>query len=96
MDTFKHTAKKKKIKRTDQILPEVYGTTLISYRKHISILNCLLLLFFYFFIFFTINKATVLLPRAEMTLANLSYHVNGLWFSGSQRLFRVVQNLQLF
>jgi hypothetical protein len=29
VDIFKHTAKKnKKIKRTDQILPEVYGTTL--------------------------------------------------------------------
>ena len=29
MDIFKHTAKKnKKIKRADQILPEVYGTTL--------------------------------------------------------------------
>jgi len=28
-DIFKHTAKKnKKIKRADQILPEVYGTTL--------------------------------------------------------------------
>ena len=28
MDVFKHTAKKnKKIKRADQILPEVYGTT---------------------------------------------------------------------
>ena len=29
MDIFKHTAKtNKKIKRADQILPEVYGTTL--------------------------------------------------------------------
>ena len=29
VDIFKHTAKKnKKIKRADQILPEVYGTTL--------------------------------------------------------------------
>ena len=29
MDIFKHTAKKnKKIKRADQILPEVYGTIL--------------------------------------------------------------------
>ena len=28
MDIFKHTAKKKKIKRADQILPEVYGATL--------------------------------------------------------------------
>jgi hypothetical protein len=30
LDIFKHTAKKKnkKIKRADQILPEVYGTTL--------------------------------------------------------------------
>ena len=33
VDIFKHTAKKnKKIKRADQILPEVYGTTL-RYRK---------------------------------------------------------------
>jgi hypothetical protein len=31
VDIFKHTAKKnKKIKRADQILPEVYGTTLTS------------------------------------------------------------------
>jgi len=32
VDIFKHTAKKKnkKIKRADQILPEVYGTTLSS------------------------------------------------------------------
>jgi hypothetical protein len=28
VDIFKHTAKKKKIKRADQILPEVYGATL--------------------------------------------------------------------
>ena len=33
VDIFKHTAKKKnkKIKRADQILPEVYGTTLNSF-----------------------------------------------------------------
>ena len=31
VDIFKHTAKKnKKIKRADQILPEVYGTTLTA------------------------------------------------------------------
>ena len=28
VEKFKHTAKNKKIKRADQILPEVYGTTL--------------------------------------------------------------------
>jgi hypothetical protein len=32
MDIVKHTAKEnKKIKRADQILPEVYGTTLSNY-----------------------------------------------------------------
>ena len=36
MDIFKHTAKKnKKIKRTDQILPNVYGTTL----KQVNVLR---------------------------------------------------------
>jgi hypothetical protein len=28
VDIFKHTAKKKKINRADQFLPEVYGNTL--------------------------------------------------------------------
>jgi hypothetical protein len=37
VDIFKHTAKKnKKIKRADQILPEVYGTTLNTYLANIS------------------------------------------------------------
>ena len=38
MDILKHTAKKiKKIKRADQILPEVYGTTLIQQYNFICI-----------------------------------------------------------
>ena len=50
VDIFKHTAKKnKKIKQADQILPEVYGTTLnmkmipVSYPIYMYILNVFLL-----------------------------------------------------
>jgi hypothetical protein len=32
VDIFKHCQKNKKIKRADQILPEVYGTTLMRFR----------------------------------------------------------------
>jgi hypothetical protein len=41
VDIFKHTAKKnKKIKRVDQILPEVYGTTLrqSSYDQYVQLI----------------------------------------------------------
>ena len=48
VDIFKHTAKKnKKIKRADQILPDVYGTTLnmkkntVSYPIYMYILKCI-------------------------------------------------------
>jgi len=40
VDIFKHTAQKnKKIKRADQILPEVYGTTLKQLNKNIQSYN---------------------------------------------------------
>ena len=40
MDIFKHTANKKnkKIKRADQILPEVYGTTLRSNLHYVTLI----------------------------------------------------------
>ena len=41
MDIFKHTAKIiKKIKRADESLPEVYGTTLISPREERQLFHC--------------------------------------------------------
>jgi hypothetical protein len=44
VDIFKHTAKKnKKIKQADQILPEVYGTTLTHLKIVTSMSQCMLI-----------------------------------------------------
>ena len=70
MDIFKHTAKKnKKIKRADQILPEVYGTKKMYYLNTI-----------HFLITYNIQKSTniwILSDPGRVTSQHMNQYTNG-------------------